>query len=88
MICRVAIYERAPDSIASGDAKAYRDWMKEHPGFVGGYHAQDSETGRAASVTVWDSVESMMALTDHTPPGGPMGMLPISVESFDMVEQF
>jgi len=26
--------------------------MKEQPGFVGGYHAQDSETGRAVSITV------------------------------------
>ncbi len=88
MICRIAVHEQTPDSITSVDAKAFRDWVKGHPGFIGGYHAQDSETGRAASITVWDSRESMLALTYHTPPGGPMGMMPVLVEFFDVVEQF
>ena len=38
-----------------------REWLKEHPGFVGGYHAQDSKTGRMVSITVWDTEESMRA---------------------------
>jgi len=52
MICRVALHEQTPSPITGDDAKGFRDWMKEQPGFVGGYHAQDSETGRAVSITV------------------------------------
>ena len=88
MICRVAIHEKTPGPISGNDAKGFRNWIKEQPGFVGGYHAQDSETGRAVSVTVWDSEESMMALKGRTPPGGPVGMAPPSVELFDVVEEF
>jgi len=88
VICRVASHEQTPSPITSDDAKGFRAWMKEQPGFVGGYHAQDSETGRAVSITVWDSEESMMALRDRTPPGGPVGMAPPSAELFDVVEKF
>jgi hypothetical protein len=88
VICRVATPERTPDSIASEDAKGFRAWLKEQPGFVGGYHVQDSETGRAISITIWDSEESMMALRDRVPPGGPVGMKPVSVQLFDRIEEF
>ena len=85
MICRVATHEQTPGSITSEGAKGFRDWIKEQPGFVGGYHAQDSKTGRSVSVTVWDSEESIIALRDRTPPVGPVGMKPVSVEVFDVV---
>ena len=88
MICRVATHERTPDSIASEDAKGFRAWIKEQPGFVGGYHVQDSETGRAISITIWDSEDIMMALRDRVPPGGPVGMKPVSVQLFDRIEEF
>jgi heme-degrading monooxygenase HmoA len=69
MICRVAIHEQTPGSIASDEARSFREWIKEQPGFVGGYHAQDSQTLKSVSITVWASKESMMALRDRTPPG-------------------
>ena len=45
MICRVAIHKQTPGSIASDEARGSRERIKVQPGFVGGYHAQDSETG-------------------------------------------
>jgi hypothetical protein len=36
---------------ASDEARRIRAWLKEHPGFVGGYHGQDSQTGRMVSIT-------------------------------------
>ena len=73
MICRVALHEQTPGSIASEEARGFRTWIKEQPGFVGGYHVQDSKTGRMLSITIWDSEESMEALREHTPPGGSLG---------------
>ena len=80
MICRVALHEKPPGSISSEEARGFRAWLKEQPGFVGGYHAQDSETGRMVSITVWDSRDSMMALRDRTPPGGSLGIVTERVE--------
>jgi heme-degrading monooxygenase HmoA len=88
MICRVALHEQTPGSVASDEARGFRDWIKEQPGFVGGYHAQDSETRRMVSITVWDSEENMMALRERTLPGGPVGITTDRVEMFDVVEAF
>ncbi len=88
MICRVAIHEQTPGSITSGVARGFREWIKEQPGFVGGYHAQDSQTWKSVSITVWDSKESLMALRDRTPPGGPVGITTDWSEIYDVVEEF
>ena len=88
MICRVALHENPPGSIASDEARSFRTWLKEQPGFVGGYHAQDSQTGRMVSITVWDSQESMEALEDSTLPGGSLGIVTEREELFDVVEEY
>ena len=88
MICRVATHEQTPGPITSDEAKGFREWIKGQPGFVGGYHAQDSETGRMVSVTIWDSKESLSALREDTPPGGPVGITTEWSEIYDVVEQF
>jgi hypothetical protein len=33
-------------------------------------------------------MENMMAFRDLTPPSGPIGMKPVFVENFDVVEEF
>ncbi len=40
------------------------------------------------SVTVWNSVESIIALRDRSPPGSPVGVKPVLVEVFGGVEEF
>ena len=88
MFCRVALHEKTPGSIASKEAKGFREWIKEQPGFVGGYHVQDSKTGRMLSITIWDSEESMEALREQTPPGGSLGITTNREELFDVVEEY
>ena len=88
MICRVATHEQTPGPITSDEARSFREWLKEQPGFKDGYHAQDSETGKAVSITVWDSRDSMMALRDFTPPGGRVGITTQWFEIYDVVEKF
>jgi heme-degrading monooxygenase HmoA len=90
MVCRIAVHEQR-DSISSDDnarAKQFRDWMKQQPGFEAAYHVQDPVTGKTVSISFWHSMEAMMALKDRTPPGGPVGLKPVSVEIFPVVEKF
>jgi hypothetical protein len=88
MICRVALHEQTPGPITSEEARGFRAWLKEQPSFVGGYHAQGSKTGRMVSITVWDSEESMAALSDRTLPGGLVRITMERLELFDVVEEF
>jgi heme-degrading monooxygenase HmoA len=88
MFCRVALHEKTPGNVASDEARSFRGWIKEQPGFVGGYHVQDSKTGRMLSITIWDSEESMEALRGETPPGGSLGIVTDREELFDVVEEY
>jgi heme-degrading monooxygenase HmoA len=88
MICRVASHEQTPGPITSDGARSFRKWLKEQPGFIDGYHAQDSETGKTVSITLWDSRDSMMALRDFTPLGGSVGITTEWSQIYDVVEQF
>ena len=88
MICRVALHEKTPGSVSSDEARGFRGWIKEQPGFVGGYHVQDSETGRMLSITIWGSEEGLEALRGHTPPGGSLGIVTDREELFDVVEEY
>jgi heme-degrading monooxygenase HmoA len=88
MFCRVALHEKAPGSVASDGARNFRERIKGQPGFVGGYHVQDSDTGRMLSITVWEPRESMEAPRDRTPPGGSLGIATDREEHFDVVEAY
>jgi heme-degrading monooxygenase HmoA len=88
MFCRVALHEKTPGNVASDEARSFHGWIKEQPGFVGGYHVQDSKTGRMLSITIWDSEESMEALRGETPPGGSLGIVTDREEHFDVVEEY
>ena len=88
MFCRVALHEKTPGSVASDEARGFREWISEQPGFVSGYHVQDSKTGRMYSITIWDSQESMEKLRDLTPEGGSLGIVTDREELFDVVEKY
>ena len=88
MFCRVALHEKTPGSVSSDEAKGFRQWIKELPGFVDGYHVQDSKTGRMLSITIWESEESMEALRVETPAGGSLGIVTDREELFDVVEKY
>jgi heme-degrading monooxygenase HmoA len=88
MICRVALHEKPPGSVASDEARSFHEWLKALPGFIAGYHVQDSETGRMLSITIWDSEKRLTEHEDHTPPGGSLGIQTQRLELFDVVEEF
>jgi hypothetical protein len=90
MVCRIAIHEKQPSITAEDNAraKAFRDWVTQQPGFEAAYHVQDPATGKTVSISFWHSMEAMLALKDKTPPGGPVGLKPVSVEIFPVVEKF
>jgi len=88
MICRVALHEKPPGSVASDEARGFREWIKDLPGFVSGYHVQDSKTGRMLSITIWDTQESMDALRELISPGGSLGIVTDREELFDVVEKY
>jgi heme-degrading monooxygenase HmoA len=88
MIRRVALHEKPPGSVASDEARGFREWIKRLSGFVDGYHVQDSKTGRMLSITIWDSEESMEELKDLTPQGGSLGIRTDREEFFDVVEKY
>ena len=88
MFCRVALHEKTPGSVASDEARSFRQWIKGQPGFVGGYHVQDSNTGRMLSITIWESEGNVEALRERTPPGGSPGIVTDREELFDVVEEY
>ena len=88
MICRVSLHEKPPGSVASDEARGFREWIKDLPGFVSGYHVQDSKTGRMLSITIWDTQESMDALRELISPGGSLGIVTDREELFDVVEKY
>jgi hypothetical protein len=87
MIARVATHESLPSLEGEGPDR-FRAWMKEQPGFVGAWHFRDSTTGRGISVSIWQDQASLEAIKTRTPPGGPVGMKPLSIEVFDDVTPF
>lgn len=82
MICRIAFHDTVPGPIDDPKAQQFRAWIKAQPGFVAGWHAQDPEGGRAVSFTVWESEHHLAALRDQVPPGGPIGLRPVQMETF------
>lgn len=86
MICRVALHESTPGPISSDEARRFREWLKGQPGFIAGYHAQDSKTGVMLSFTIWDSEERLQ--NEQAAPGPPIGIRTERLELFDVVEQF
>ena len=89
MVIRVAMFDKKP---AQHDDKElmgeFRSWMKSQPGFHAGWHAQDSKTGRALSISIWKDMACVLAMKDRTFPGGTLGIKPDKVELFDEVEEF
>lgn len=89
MVIRIATFERKP---AAHDnpalMMAFRAWLKSQPGFETAWHAEDSTTGRALSISVWKDMASLLAMKERTFPGGSMNIKPDKVEIFDHGEQF
>ena len=86
MICRIATHEQTRG--INSERKSFHAWMEEQLGLISACHVQDSATGKALSISFWDSNENLMALKNRVPLGGPIRMKPVSVELFDVAEEF
>ena len=87
MICRVGVHEQMTRSIRDEQALAFRRWMRQQPGFRGGWHVQDA-AGRTLSITFWESAEALARVRDQKPTGGSARLTPARVDLFTIVEEF
>lgn len=84
--CRVVTHEKADDA-ALEKARAYRAWMKKQPGCKASYYVLDPATGKAMSISIWETREQLGAARDQTPPDGAVALKSTSVEVFPIVEE-
>ena len=61
MIARIAELEKLPADLEPHYVALQRAFIAGQPGFCGGYHLLEAETGRALSVTMWESDDALAA---------------------------
>ena len=54
MIARLAEHSHIPADLDPAYVARHRAWIAEQPGFCGGYHLFEPETGHALSLTMWE----------------------------------
>lgn len=75
MLARIAEHSQIPADLDPDYAARNRAWMAAQPGFCGGYHLLEAETGHALSLTLWQDQDALAATergqtADHTPADG------------------
>ena len=61
MIARLAEHSHLPTDLDPGYVARHRAWMAAQPGFCGGYHLLDPQTGHALSLTMWQDDDALAA---------------------------
>ncbi len=61
MIARLAEHEKLPADLDPQYVARHRAFLASQPGFCGGYHLLDPETGRALSLTMWENDDALTA---------------------------
>ena len=64
MIARLAEHGPLPPGLDPEYVAAHRAFIAEQPGFCGGYHLLDPESGRALSLTMWADRDALAAAQD------------------------
>jgi heme-degrading monooxygenase HmoA len=62
MIARLAEHSQLPADLDPEYVTRHRAWIAEQPGFCGGYHLLDPETGHALSLTLWQDDDALAAV--------------------------
>jgi heme-degrading monooxygenase HmoA len=75
MIARLAEHTHIPADLDPAYVARHRAWIAAQPGFCGGYHLLEPETGRALSLTMWQDRDALAAVeraqaTGQTPTDG------------------
>jgi heme-degrading monooxygenase HmoA len=61
MIARLAEHSQLPADLDPDYVARHRAWIAAQPGFCGGYHLLEPETGRALSLSLWQDEEALAA---------------------------
>jgi hypothetical protein len=61
MIARIVEHSHLPADLDPDYVARHRTWMAAQPGFCGGYHLLDGQTGQALSVTIWQDDDALAA---------------------------
>jgi hypothetical protein len=70
MIARLAEHNHLPADLDPAYVTRHRAWMAAQPGFCGGYHMVEPETGRALSLSLWQN-EAALAAAERAQSDGP-----------------
>lgn len=84
--CRVITHERPSDADLD-KARAFRAWMKKQPGCKASYFVLDPASGKAMSISIWESREHLAAVKDTEAPEGAAVLASATIEAFPMVEE-
>ena len=72
MIARIGEHNLIPDDLDPDYASGIRAFLAARPGFCGGYHLLEAETGHALSVTLWQDADALAAAEQAmSEPTGP-----------------
>jgi hypothetical protein len=81
MIARLAEHSHIPADLDPDYVARHRAWIASQPGFCGGYHLLEPETGRALSLTMWEDHEALAAVAREQKAGRGPGDGRLSRES-------
>jgi heme-degrading monooxygenase HmoA len=70
MIARLAEHTHVPADLDPAYVARHRAWIAAQPGFCGGYHLLETDTGRALSLTLWQDHDALAAV-ERTQAAGP-----------------
>jgi len=62
MIARLAEHGQLPPDLDPDYVARHRAWVTAQPGFCGGYHLLEPQTGRALSLTMWQDDDALAAV--------------------------
>jgi hypothetical protein len=87
MVIRIGKFDQTP-KVDEDKMAAFRKWMADQRGFVRGYHAIDPRSGAAISVSVWATMDDVLAMKDRTFPGGALGLKASEVTIYEVESEF
>jgi len=70
MIARLAEHSRLPADLDPEYVARHRAWIAAQPGFCGGYHLLEPETGHALSLTLWQD-DAALSAVERAQAAGP-----------------